>query len=372
MKKDAHYYCILACARAAGINRDTAVKIAYSSQFVDDAQIDHLIPKKMAPLKEYDTIDGVDCFYDMASCHSYFKVKTLNYTAMINKTTAFHFLPSGEGESFVRKMRCKENSPLCQQLVNKAVKSSNPYKLGIALHVYADTFSHQGFSGLISKVNDVKKIRLYSNYFKILPFKFILVFQALLKNNFDEFFDKIIPPYGHGQVLSYPDLPFLKWSYYYDYTDEFSQQYKFSGIIDNPLRYKRAFKNIYKFLCDYAELNPEIKEEVKPELFDSILSNLIIRKGDKYRMKNWQRFLVKEKLMTSDDKYLKYSIKIWLHEAFKNYNKKMYLNRKVEDAELIENFENSNWYSFYLAVKWYKKQFFLLTSINNIDLNIQY
>lgn len=70
MKKDAHYFALLALARSVGIEKETAHKIAYASQFVDDAR------------------------------------------------------------------------------VNK-----------ITLHAYSDTFSHQVFSGIASKVNDVEAVR---------------------------------------------------------------------------------------------------------------------------------------------------------------------------------------------------------------------
>ncbi|WP_459927580.1 DUF6765 family protein [Desulfosporosinus burensis] len=36
-------------------------------------------------------------------------------------------------------------------------------KLGIVLHAYADTFAHQGFSGMVSKVNDIKSCEALSN-----------------------------------------------------------------------------------------------------------------------------------------------------------------------------------------------------------------
>ena len=35
MKKDAHFYALLAMARSVGIEKETAHKIAYASQFVD-------------------------------------------------------------------------------------------------------------------------------------------------------------------------------------------------------------------------------------------------------------------------------------------------------------------------------------------------
>lgn len=278
MKKDAHYYAILACSRAAGLNEEISAIIAYASQFVDDARIDHLIPQKMPDVNRYDWIDGEKCFHGMASCHCYFKVKTFNYNSMINKTAAFHFVPGCKGPTFVRKMRCREDSPLSNQLVKNAIETKNPYKLGITLHAYADTFSHQGFSALMSKVNDVKKVKIHSLYYKVLPFKLVLIFQSLLRKSFDNHFDKFVPPYGHGQVLSYPDLPFLKWSYFYDYSDRFSDKYKYSGKINNPKRYQRAFIKIYNYLKEFAEKCPEYCDNSISLNLRDILHLLVVKK----------------------------------------------------------------------------------------------
>ena len=43
-------------------------------------------------------------------------------------------------------------------ILKAALKEGDPIKLGITLHAYADTFSHQGFSGILSKVNDVEEL----------------------------------------------------------------------------------------------------------------------------------------------------------------------------------------------------------------------
>ena len=40
------------------------------------------------------------------------------------------------------------------------VKPYQLHRLGIALHVYADTWSHQEFSGLKSELNDLEEINV--------------------------------------------------------------------------------------------------------------------------------------------------------------------------------------------------------------------
>ena len=44
MQIDAHYYALLTMARSIGIEKKVAHKIAYASQFVDDAKINQISP----------------------------------------------------------------------------------------------------------------------------------------------------------------------------------------------------------------------------------------------------------------------------------------------------------------------------------------
>ena len=99
MKVDAHYYGVLAFARACGFTKAAAWSVAYASQFVDDAKINQLTISG--------PIHGIDLDYlsppsllNMATCHSYTRMKTFNLAAMINNTCAFHFVPGCLGDGF--------------------------------------------------------------------------------------------------------------------------------------------------------------------------------------------------------------------------------------------------------------------------------
>src|SRR6056297_1827474 len=159
MQIDAHYYAVLTMARSVGIEKEIAHKIAYASQFVDDAKINHITLDNNNEDYLLEKFDEEPPIKNAATCHNYFKIDTFNYGAMINNTTAFHFVPGGDGENFVKKMRCKKESPIILDILEKVKKDNDPIKLGIALHAYADTFSHQGFSGIPSKVNDVDDVK---------------------------------------------------------------------------------------------------------------------------------------------------------------------------------------------------------------------
>jgi hypothetical protein len=229
----------------------------------------------------------------------------------------------------------------------------------MALHSYADTFSHQGFSGLLSKVNDIKECQPLSK----LPWSwsdaFSNIFKWVTKDKFDRLFDSAMPAYGHGQAMAYPDIPHLVWSYEYDFSDEFSTSYKSSGVIDNRERFKRAFQKITKYLTNFLEQHPHHEDgNVSFQNFDILLDTLLTEKTHRERQKNWRNILLQEGLFDENDSALTYDEDRWLRDAFENFEDEKFNQRKVEKARLASNFPYTNWYKYYMAVKWYKERFF--------------
>ncbi|MCD6304902.1 MAG: hypothetical protein J7M32_01285 [Deltaproteobacteria bacterium] len=359
MKIDAHYYAVLGFCRACGFSREAARTVAYASQFVDDAKINHMVIKGSIPEGvHYDVIDGSPCFFNMATCHSYTRIKTFNYDAMTNNTSAFHFVPGCSGKTFVKKMRCKEAGPVIASVLQEVLEENDPIKLGIALHAYADSFSHQGFSGLLSKVNDINQLEIRE---KSAIWKDRLRKKLRgVREAFCKLCDWVIPAYGHGQALTFPDLPYMVWSYVYDYSDEFSDTLKSSGIIDNRERYKRAFKATAKYLILYLRKHPACQEgEADLDSLQPLFEALLTRKRDKARIRKWRNVLVSQGLLDKrDQEGLTYDRDRWLREAFSNFDQKLFKQRKVSAVVLRPDFSESNWYRYYLAVKWYKERIF--------------
>ena len=331
--------------------------MAYASQFVDDAKINHIILKEKPANIEFETIDNKPAFFNMATCHSYFKIKTLNFSAMTNNTCTFHFVPGCEGSSFVKKMRCKENKQVINNILRDAKEEDDLVKFGMVLHPFADTFTHKGFSGILSKVNDIQKCKP-RKISKILLKLVSGVMPLFGTKKFDKYFDYVVPSYGHGQALENPDLPYLKWSYEYDYTDEFFEEYEKTNK-DNEKRFLRAFENIKEHMDGYLSKHPEYKEDnFNFTDFDKLYKVLIKRGSDKKRIKNWKKLLLETNLFLKSDKSSNYNENLWLEQAFSNFDKKKFNDRKVTSAVLANKFNESNWYKFYKAVKWYKKKFF--------------
>lgn len=346
--------------------------MAYASQFVDDAKVNHILVEGDTGGLELDLVEGRVSLFNMATCHAYFRLKTFNYEAMINNTCAFHFVPGCKGENFTKKLRCAEESPVILDILAEALQEGDLIKLGIVLHAYADTFSHQGFSGLVSKVNDINECQALSPHPWSVWDDVKGFFIGLDKAKFDKLFDAALPAYGHGQALEYPDIPHLWWTYVYDASGEFGGLYA-KTVVDNRERYRRAFTQISTHLQKFLELHPEHREaqadfrnsdgkadwnsDGKSDL-EPLFQALLHRATHAGRERNWQRLLVEQGFIQAEDEQLIYDPNRWLQAAFLDFEPGRYDNRRVEGARLSPYFAQSEWYQYYRAVKWYKRRFY--------------
>jgi len=360
LQRDGHYYAVLAFCRACGFKKESAQVIAHATQFVDDAKINRMFLTKSNVLIDHGFIEDRPALYNMATCHSYFRINTFNYEAMVNNTIAFHFVPGCQGEKFTKKLRCKEEGPIILDLLNDALLEDNLITLGIVLHGYADSYTHQGFSGMLSQVNDINNCEAKNIVNLGFFYKILNLFERVGREKYDELFDDIMPAYGHGQALEYPDIPYMAWSYEYDDSDEFNGCYK-KVEIDNKERYKRAFNNIRKHLENYLISHEQyLDRELNFTNFDRLMETLALEDFDhQKRENNWITLLIEQGLFNKNDlDLITYDQNKWLKEAFSNFDQKVFDNRTVERVQLADDFLNSNWYRYYLSVKWYKERFF--------------
>ena len=377
MKKDAHYYALLAMARSVGIEKETAHRIAYASQFVDDAKVNKITLAADNPnylLSKFEDNQIINA----ATCHSYSDLSTYNYSSMTANTSAFHFVPGCEGKNFPKKMRCKKESKIIKSIIEKAVNTDDPIRLGIALHAYADTYSHQGFSGIASKVNDVEEVRENNkipanlwDLIKEMRFKevAIKIFPFLSEKKRDS----LVPAYGHGQVYSYPDIPYLEWRYEYDATDNFTSRYRVSRV-NNQERFIEAFKNIEKILQEFLKNNDQFKDNSITEVdYKEFYSILTARKVEGERIDDWKTFMIAGGLLSSSDKnIIEYDHQLWLKKAFKDFISCDFERRIVNDVYLADDFLQSNWYKYYQGIQWYKELFFKAAEQNDLSIPNSY
>ncbi|GGI71389.1 DUF6765 family protein [Shewanella gelidii] len=203
MQIDGHHALTYIAARFAGFSQMQASTIAYSAQYVDDATNSGTI--KFSNGAMYNRI---------SSAHQMLDYRNFDELANHQVWAPFHFLPGNNGlpagenphGSFIHKLVCHPDSFVAKDMLKQAIADRDkPYglhRLGISLHVYADTFAHQGFAGVTHKVNEVHHLKSNDS--------------ALDQGFFQKiksFFVSESYPLGHGAALSFPDKPYLVWSY---------------------------------------------------------------------------------------------------------------------------------------------------------------
>jgi len=293
MQVDMHYYGTFAMARAAGLNAETCKTIATAAQFVDD----NAFNKSMA-FKDCARLDIISTAHHCAS------VKNINDSDQRYVWVPFHFLPGNEGIDYTERLICRQNSDIAKEMIEHHLSKANePYAvtlIGIAAHVYADTFSHYGFSGVSSRRNEVDNftINLHDLSSDI---------EKYIKNKTDDFFtkngpfggvfdnikavaldaiEKLSGALGHGAVATYPDRPYLKWDFVYE------QYGKKTSHRDNHETFLIACEELHSVFCRFASARADLVEfEAKPfSEIKKIVSNVLSTQAKcDGRIEAWQK-----------------------------------------------------------------------------------
>jgi hypothetical protein len=203
MQVDFHHAVTYICGRLAGLSDAEASTVAYAAQYVDDATNSGLV-----------RFDNGAMFNRISSAHKLFDYRNFRELSNYQVWIPFHFLPgnghlpAGQDPSggFIEKLICRANSPIAQEMVQECIrKHTAPYglhRLGITLHVYADTWAHQGFAGVNHRINEAQNLLNGDGQpdLRVLDrVKSFVIGEAF--------------PLGHGAVLGNPDKPFKRWSY---------------------------------------------------------------------------------------------------------------------------------------------------------------
>ena len=154
MEKDFHYHLVYALARIARMKEPKT--IAYASQFVDDNNEGQFeIDGKKIGFPEKIPANGGHFFPIMTQSLS---IKSFDIYVQKYVYTPFHFLPGDNDVEIDGKknpLSTTPNSQNAKALLEFALASGDAYQIGIAIHTYADTWSHQNFSGISEDWNSV-------------------------------------------------------------------------------------------------------------------------------------------------------------------------------------------------------------------------
>ena len=215
MQIDFHHAITYILARFSGFKHEEADIIAYSAQYVDDATNAGVIE-----------FDNQAMYARIASAHKMLDYNNFDELANHFAWIPFHFLPGNGGHdvhdghdlSFIEKLICRPNSHIARDMVRECIcrqsEKNALHRLGITMHVYADTWAHQGFVGVQHVINRASKIEVVGRNSQIddIAGRLKNLFGGLFDDMKSEFVGSCLP-LGHGTVLSYPDQPSLRWKY---------------------------------------------------------------------------------------------------------------------------------------------------------------
>jgi hypothetical protein len=212
MNAEFHYYAVCFLCLRAGLPERRAVDIAFASQYVDNAILAYEVDDGGAAYATQVTQNYV--FWDEATLRDIY--------------LPFHFVPgdSAKAASARRDGRASRwvvtpDSSLAKELLVAALRTGDDFRLGIALHAYADTWAHQHFSGRTEAGNVLDPA-------------------------------SPLPPAGHLQALRLPDDAAGSWA-------DPRLLPSLSGI-DNGERFLAAARKIYRYLRTSLRLGFEDEE----------------------------------------------------------------------------------------------------------------
>jgi hypothetical protein len=233
MQIDFHHGVTYVLARLAGFSHDQAAIVGYCAQYVDDATNEGLI-----------RFDNGFLYDRISSAHKMLDYRNLEELSNHHVWIPFHFLPGNGGlpagqvptGAVVDRLICRPNSLVAQEMVRDCIADRHaPYglhRLGITMHVYADTWAHQGFAGVNDAVNNADQLQDANGQ----PDRNLI-------DRITSFFIGEALPLGHGPVLSHPDKPYLRWGYTNGRGDKIWR--------DNPKDYLSAAEHLCQAMQRY-------------------------------------------------------------------------------------------------------------------------
>jgi hypothetical protein len=318
---DFHFAATYAVARIAGFDDAQAHTIAYSAQYVDDSTTSGFL-----------RFDNGMRFYRHATAHPPVDLANMDNDVGARSWLPFHFLPGNDGletpapqdERYWRRLVCRPDSPVAHAMMRDVVEASvkhgehSLHRLGIAAHVFVDTFAHQGFVGERTRLNEVDDIRKASG-------------DALEKMH--------VPPVGHGQVDTYPDRPFLHWQYL-DSTGQLVDR-------NNPVDFVRAADRLCQEFQRYRAGDADVQVPglgVAKLKVAALISGITDEDGDA-RCKRWLNALENDYFGfgTAAPVYVGKGQGSWKHVALGD-DYLRWLSRAQASIDAASHEERSRWY----------------------------
>jgi hypothetical protein len=250
-----HYYITYILARKSGFSRVEAGVVAHSSQNTDDNTQQYCINFR----KE-------NQYLNIAS-------QTMDITKPNEKRKfiypIFHFFPgdphsatAARQDGLTNQFNTTPDSGNVRQMFEDALGSKNLYRIGIATHVYADSWAHQNFCGSMDDFNSMQNLE-----------------------------SVFIPNIGHADAGHNPDKVCHQW--------EDGRLVPENCAIDNNQRFLEAAKKIYIAFRKTGDPNvgehdlsagwDELKEPLSDAMRKTALMGDVLDANQKARIKAYRQ-----------------------------------------------------------------------------------
>lgn len=251
MDVEFHYYITYLIAKKAGFSNEDSSIIAYSSQYVDDNTMIFKINK------------------DTAEYYKNYISQTMNIlkpkAKLFRIYPLFHFIPGDplsttalRRDGKMQWLNTTPDSTNANKILDKALNTDNKYRIGIAIHSFADTWAHQNFIGYYDGFNSMTGI-----------------------------LEKAIPDIGHADARHNPDWPGLVW--------KDKRLLGQNSRVNNKERFclaaKRIFEKLYRHInaepnnSELTKMQNELVEDIKIALKERDQDNSL----DKVRINRYIR-----------------------------------------------------------------------------------
>lgn len=312
MNRHFHYDIIYILALKAGFNAEDSYKIAYSSQYVDDNN------------EEFTILENSTAIFTNQISQTMNILKPQSEQLRIYP--CFHFIPGDLTDPKARRidnlthsLNTTPNSSNARLMMNEALKTNNVYRIGIAVHAYADTWAHQNFIGANEGFNSL--------------------------DNF------LIPNIGHADAFQRPDIPRLVW--------KDKRLIPENQIIDNKTRFLEAAENIYtKFKKNLLNSISGNQIKLEWEYLESELNTAFGETVDERDVKLFDEKNITDNIESYRQQIAgtrEYDKEKWFKDAVKI--EKRDIPEKIDERTIRKSkhlkkndFETSDWYQFQLAV----------------------
>ncbi len=299
-----HYNITYILARDAGFSPEDAWIIACSSQQVDDNDCHYYINFK----------DG-DSYMSWVS-------QTMDITKPSSKRQKiyplFHFIPGDPESPGARRkdgrthvFNTTPDSENARRILNRALETGNLYRIGIAVHAYADTWAHQNFLGLKDDFNAMTGL-----------------------------VEAVLPNIGHADARHEPDLVNNRWK-----DDRLVEDLE---IINNNDRFIQAAEKIFFALWNEKKGNLTGADTrwntLRPVLLDCMDESYLLGADDRARKQAYHKIY---------PDMPEYHEKEWRHAAVE---KREFETDIFDRYWAKEGFHESHWFNFQQAVKDHHKE----------------